>query len=162
MQTGIAHAASSILLTHGNVYSSRERVNVILPGTGYRGEGNNSYPPLRGGDRVSKIRRLIRQALADVARDVPRGWAATRAYTIHVGMHYTERGRYEFSVWSEDRIIVRHFDNSRWHSNGVSGDTVFYSVADADAYVTRMAPLQGPGQSVLMLSPDASARQFES
>lgn len=149
--------SNSVMFTHGTVYSSRDRVNVIVG----PGEGNHFYPRLRGGNRIPAIRALIRDALAMVAQDVPHGWAATRTYVVFVREDYSQRGRYTFSVWSEDRIIVRQFDNTRWHSNGVAGDAVFRSTEEAESYAARIRPHLRPGQSVAVLSRDASARQFE-
>lgn len=47
----------------GRAYSSRERVNVVLPGTGPRGEGNHFYPPARG-PVEAYVWRCVNAALA--------------------------------------------------------------------------------------------------
>lgn len=49
------------------------------------------------------------------------------------------------------KIIVRKFDNTRWHSNGAAGDTCFDTMADAEQYLENVKARQTPGQSALIL-----------
>jgi len=58
---------------------------------------------------------------------------------------------------SDTRIIVRQFDNTRWHSNGVAGDTVCVDRAAAELHLARILPHLAPGQRALILSRQASA-----
>ena len=51
-------------LTRGTVYSSRERVNVIIPGTGYRGEGNHFFEPAN-----KRVLDYIRECITEVIRE---------------------------------------------------------------------------------------------
>lgn len=107
-----------------DVHSSRERVNVIIPGTGYRGEGNHFFPAARGDVRAY----ITRCVLAAIEREteiyanrVRRGWRgmATDAYGVDPvrvefgnGMNLpdgwtldgpyagTDRGHYRVTVWA--------------------------------------------------------------
>ncbi|MGH8007201.1 MAG: hypothetical protein ACREQ3_09345 [Candidatus Binatia bacterium] len=47
--------------------------------------------------------------------------------------------------------VVRTFDNSAWHSNGVTGDTVFRNRGDAEKYLAVTKSKQSPGQSALII-----------
>lgn len=55
------------------------------------------------------------------------------------------------------KIIVRGFDNSRWHSKGVAWDHVVNSEAEAIAYAARYNATARPGTHALALSEAASA-----
>ena len=79
------------MFTHGTVYSSREVVNVILPGTGYRGEGNHIYPASRG-KALNHVRRMIQKALTEEFPKLVDSFEIT-AYES------PDRGHYSFSVW---------------------------------------------------------------
>lgn len=85
------------LQTNATVYSSRERVNVILPGTGYRGEGNHFYPPARGN---------VRNYVADMTLDAVLSEQENGSYPRHVRFTIgsvrpdpMERGKYTVSVY---------------------------------------------------------------
>lgn len=81
-------------LTHGTVYSSHDRVNVILPGTGPKGEGNHFYPPAHG-KVVDYIRGRIIETIESHSDVI--GWAND---TFIVAVYAThEAGIYTFSVW---------------------------------------------------------------
>lgn len=79
------------MFTHGTVYSSREVVNVILPGTGYRGEGNHFFSPSRG-KAMDYVRRMIRETLTEEFPKLADSFEIT-AY------ENSDRGHYSFSVW---------------------------------------------------------------
>jgi hypothetical protein len=55
------------------------------------------------------------------------------------------------------RIIVRTFDNTRWHSRGVAGEIVLGSVQEATKYAARYNATARPGTHALALSAAASA-----
>lgn len=112
------------MMAHGTVYTAREGVNVILPGTGIRGEGNHHYGPARG-RVVDAVRRAVRQTVDNEARigwehdgrvarafmTPPRevtpgpdgrgvGSWALRPYTVVVREVCT--GEYAFTVWQNE------------------------------------------------------------
>jgi hypothetical protein len=74
------------------VYSSRERVNVIIPGTGYRGEGNNFYRPVRG-----KARNYLHACVKDAAEQL--GWTEPNFEIESLRPDYSQRGKYRATVW---------------------------------------------------------------
>lgn len=65
-------------LTRGTVYSSRERVNVIIPGTAFWGEGNHFFTPVRG-NAIAYIRECITEVIraeAEIGKEYARKIAA--------------------------------------------------------------------------------------
>lgn len=90
-RAGITEASK--MLTHGEAYSSRYQVNVIIPGVG-QDEGNHVYPPARG-DVPEYVRARVREAL-DADERVK--WAR-RPYVVTVRQDMA-RGAYRFTVWS--------------------------------------------------------------
>lgn len=55
------------------------------------------------------------------------------------------------------RIIVRMFDNTRWHSHGVAGDVVVGSEREALKVAARYNATARPGTHALALSAATSA-----
>lgn len=76
------------------VYASTKEVNVIIPGTGDRGEGNHFFPRPRGAVK-SWVNTLIRQAIESEIL----GWS-TRGYVIGTGTAEVERGKYTFRIYA--------------------------------------------------------------
>jgi hypothetical protein len=84
-----------MFMTGGTVFSSRERVNVILPGTG---EGNHFWPPVRG-NAVEYIRKAIVKTLEE-EKDTLKWLSNGKETRVSVYVK-PERGVYNYSVWQD-------------------------------------------------------------
>lgn len=104
------------------IYSSRDRVNVIIPGTGYRGEGNHEFPAARG-NVVDYVTRCVHAALEQEAavyaanrrarRDVYGqpfiSWDHGRGMHLQPGAYSVDpirgyRGEYVTRVWVDREV----------------------------------------------------------
>jgi hypothetical protein len=83
--------------TNGRVYSSRDRLNVIMGFRNGDGQGNHFFPPARG-HVTEYVRECIEAAVEEQGRRFG-GWA-TRPYTVTIRPD-VERGAYSFSVWMD-------------------------------------------------------------
>lgn len=85
---------ASRLAKHGTVYTKRHEINVIVPGTGYRGEGNHTMNRPSGAV-VSWLPRTIHKVLQDENIE-----CLKNGYEITIRQCIIQRGMYWYMVWN--------------------------------------------------------------
>lgn len=90
--------ATQIQATTVDVYASRDNVNVIIPGTGYRGEGNHHYSRPAG-----PVSTWLVDLVTEVIKSEPSlKWQARGFEVLRSGPLF-ERGHYRLTVWIPKR-----------------------------------------------------------
>lgn len=80
----------------GTIYSSRDRVNIIMPNA-KNAEGNNFFPPARG-----KVQLALAAMLDECFKEeLPVLSARWPNAVLFVSPNYGVRGMYYYSIWSE-------------------------------------------------------------
>lgn len=87
-------------LTYGTVYSHRDGMNVIMPGTGYKGEGNHQFLPARyySDKTIDTVRKAIWQVLTEERDKGTIGWFGKGDRLIVLIMPGLTRGEYHYSI----------------------------------------------------------------
>lgn len=93
------------------VYASRSEVNVILPGTGYRGEGNNRFDRPKGSVNTW-IKALIARVIDE---DASIGWKRN-GYSMSAPVSH-KRGEYKVTVWIPKHTIPMRVLSSGGHNS---------------------------------------------
>lgn len=80
----------------GTIYSSRERVNIIMPNA-TNAEGNNFFPPARGNVHLA-IAKYLDECFERELPVLSERWPNA---ALFVSPDHGVRGKYNYTIWSE-------------------------------------------------------------
>jgi hypothetical protein len=92
--------ADKVMLGHDNIYSSRDRVNVLYQFGHGPDDWNNHYPPVNRRKQSEDIKDYLRNIVRETIQYQRPGWV-NRVTEITIRPVHNERGAYVWVAWGE-------------------------------------------------------------